>query len=268
MTQTLVKNIDAVPALPESVQAVERVYQNSESTFEDFTKIIEKDPLLSANILKVVNSPLFGLPRKIVSISQAVSLLGKDAVRACALGSVVDSFEIDLSPYNMTSQDFQKACELQLSLALNWAGKIDREITPVLAPAAFLVDIGRVVIAKTLIEDDKADVIEVALLSGEDISQAEITACGAQTTDVTATLFAKWNFDPDTIHIIRYADDPEGANPDEQKAAAYLKAIREAVMPNGDITEDSINQALETIEEFGLDEAKFKETIEKITKED
>ena len=265
MTKTLVENIESIPPLPESVQAVERVYQDPQSTFEDFTKIIEKDPLLAADILKVVNSPLFGLPRKISSISQAVSLLGKDAVRACALGSVIDkNFEIDLSPYNMTKEDFAKACELQLSLAINWVGKADREMLGVLSPAAFLVDIGRVVIAKTLIEDEKVDIIQQALMAGEDIAQAEMTACGAQTTDVTATLFTKWNFDPDTVHIIRYSDDPEGANPDEVKMAAYLKAIRESVLPNGDITEDSIAEAKETIEEFGLDEEKYDAAIAKI----
>ena len=265
MTKTLVENIEAIPPLPESVQAVERVYNDPESTFEDFTKIIEKDPLLAANVLKVVNSPLFGLPRKISSISQAVSLLGKDAIRTCALGSVIDeNFDIDLSPYNMTKEDFAKACELQLSLAVNWVGKVDRSMLGILSPAAFLVDLGRVVIAKTLIEDGKVDIIEHALMAGEDISQAEITACGAQATDVTATLFTKWKFDPDTVHIIRYSDDPEGANPDEVKMAAYLKAIRESVLPNGDITDDSIAEAKETIEEFDLDEAKYDEAIAKI----
>jgi len=265
MTQTLIENIDSIPPLPESVQALEKVYNDPESTFEDFTKIIEQDPLLTADILKLVNSPLFGLPRKVNDLSQAVSLLGKDAIRSCALNSVVENnFTIDLSPYNMTKEDFAKACALQLSLAMNWVGRADRDLVGILSPAAFLVDLGRVVIAKTLIDDDKVSIIELALISGEDISQAEITACGVEATEVTATLFEKWNFDSETIYIIRHCDDPYSTKKEKQKIVAYLKAIREAVLPNGDITEDSIAEAKVTIEEFNLDEEKFDKAIEKI----
>ena len=49
MTKTLLENINAVPALPESIQEVERIYQDENSTFEDMQKAIEKDPLLRLN---------------------------------------------------------------------------------------------------------------------------------------------------------------------------------------------------------------------------
>jgi len=264
MTKTLLENIDAVPALPESVQEVERVYHDPDSTFEDMQKAIEKDPLLVANILRVVNSPAYGMKSNITSIKQAISLLGKDAVRTFVLSSAVDSsFEIDLSPYNMTKEDFTLACDRQLSLTLNWLRSESQNLA-LLAPAAFLVDLGRVIIAKTLIEDGKADVIQKALLAGEDISAAEKTACGAQTTDVTATLFHRWNLDPEIVHIIRYSDDPEGTNPDEQRMAAQLKAVRETVMPNGEITDDSIATAKDTIEEFGLDMETYEKAVDKV----
>ena len=265
MTKTLLENIEAIPALPESVQEVERIYHDVDSTFEDMQKAIEKDPLLTANILRIVNSPAYGMKSKITSIKQAISLLGKDAVRTFVLASAVDSnFEIDLSPYNMTKEEFALACDRQLSLTINWLIRKESKNLAILAPAAFLVDIGRVIIAKTLVEDDKVDIIQQALLAGEDIASAEKTACGAQTTDVTATLFHRWGLDPEIVHIIRYSDDPEGTGPDEQRMAAELKAVRETVMPNGEITDDSIATAKETIEEFELDLESYERALEKI----
>jgi len=264
MTKTLLENIDNIPPLPESVQEVERVYNNSDSTLDDMQKAIEKDPILTANILRLVNSPAYGLKHQITDLKQAVSLLGKDTIRTFALGSVSNDFEIDLSPYGMTKEQFATACDKQLSLVVNWLRRTEGENLSLLAPAAFLVDLGRVIISKTLLEDDKADIIEKALLAGEDISNAEKTACGAQTTDVTATLFHRWNLDPDIVHIIRYSDDPEGATPDEQKMAAELKAVRETVMPNGEITDESIATAKDTIEEFGLDIASYEKALEKV----
>lgn len=264
MTKTLLANIDNIPPLPESVQEVERVYNNSDSTLDDMQKAIEKDPILTANILRLVNSPAYGLKHQITDLKQAVSLLGKDTIRTFALGSVSNDFEINLSPYGMTKEQFTTACDKQLSLVVNWLRRTEGQNLSLLAPAAFLVDLGRVIISKTLLEDNKADIIEKALLAGEDIASAEKTACGAQTTDVTATLFHRWNLDPEIVHIIRYSDDPEGATPDEQRMAAELKAVRETIMPNGDITDESIATAKDTIEEFGLDIASYEKALEKV----
>ena len=265
MIKTLLENIETIPALPESVQEVEKIYNNPDSTFEDMQKAIEKDPLLSADILRIVNTPAYGMKSKITSVKQAISLLGKDAVHTFVLASGVNStFEIDLSPYNMTREEFALACDRQLSLTINWLIRKESKNLSLLAPAAFLVDIGRVIIAKSLIEDGKADVIQKALLAGEDITSAEKTACGAQATDVTATLFHRWGLDPDVVHLIRYSDDPEGTIPQEQRMAAELKAVRETVMPNGEITDDSIATAKETIEEFELDLESYERALEKL----
>ncbi|MBA3024871.1 MAG: HDOD domain-containing protein [Sulfurimonas sp.] len=264
MTKTLIANIDAIPALPESVQEVERLYQDENSTFEDMQKAIEKDPLLTANLLRIVNSPMYGVKSKVSTIKQAISLLGKDAVRTFVLSSSVNSFTIDLSPYGMTKEQFALACERQLALTVNWLIRRKPRRLRVLGPAAFLVDIGRIIIAKTLIEDAKTDLIKDALANGKDIAKAEKEACGAQTTDVTATLFHKWNLDADIIHTIRYSDDPEGTVEEEREMAAELKAVRETILPNGEITEASIATAKETIEEFGLDLEGYEKALEKV----
>ena len=265
MTKTLLKNIESIPPLPESVQEVERIYQDKNSTIDDMKKAIEKDPILTANIFRIVNSPMYGLKNTVSSIQQALSLLGKDAVRTFVLSSAVDSnFEIDLSPYDMTKEQFMNACNTQLALCINWLIRYKSKQLSKLAPAAFLVDLGRVVIAKTLIDDDKVDVISKALAEGEDIAAAEKIACGAQTTDVTATLFHAWNIDPDIIHTIRYSDDPDGTYEQERELAAELKVIRETVMPNGEITEASIATAKETIEEFDLDLETYENALGKV----
>jgi len=265
MTKQLLENIDSIPPLPESVQEVERIYQDSGSTFEDMQKAIEKDPILTASILRIVNSPMYGIKNTVKSVGQAISLLGKDVVRTFVLNSVVDSnFTIDLSPYNMTKEEFRIACDTQLALMVNWIARRKPKQMAVLGPASFLVDLGRIVIAKTLIDDDKTDIIQKALLAGEDIAQAEKTACGAQTTDVTATLFHEWNLDPDIIHIIRYSDDPDGTYEEEKEMAAELKVIRETVMPNGEINEESIALAKDIIEEFELDLESYEKALDKV----
>ena len=264
MTKTLLENIDSVPALPESIQEVERVYQDEDSTFEDMQKAIEKDPLLTADILRIVNSPMYGVSSTITDVKRAISLLGKESVRTFVMSSVANSFTIDLSPYNMTTEQFKLACDRQLALMINWLIRRQPKRLAQLGPASFLVDLGRVIISKTLIEDGKAANIQDAIANGKDIAKAEKEACGAQTTDVTATLFRNWNFDPEIIHVIRYSDDPEGTIEEDREMAAELKVIRETVMPNGEITEESIATAKDTIEEFELDLESYERALDRV----
>jgi len=265
MTQSLLENIESIPPLPESVQEVENIYRDVDSTFEDMQKAIEKDPFLTANILRIANSPLYGVKTTVTSLQNAIALLGKDAIRTFVLSSVIDAnFEIDLSPYNISQEEFRVACERQMALTIFWLKSAPKETLSIVAPAAFLVDIGRLVIAQTLINEGRGDIIVKSLESGIEISEAERDACGVQATDVTATLFHNWKLDPDMIHLIRYSDDPEGSSEDERKIVAQLKAVRETVELNGDITDKSIEIAKETIEEFSLDLKAYELALEKI----
>ncbi|RUM62433.1 MAG: histidine kinase [Sulfurimonas sp.] len=265
MNTRLLKNIDAVPALPESVQAVERVYHDKDSSFEDLQRVIEKDPLLTADILRAANAPLYGLKRQVTNVQQAVSLLGRDVIRSFALNSAVDaSFTINLSPYHINKEQFSLACERQLGLTIAWLIRRDPKRLAYLAPAAFLVNLGRVIISKTLLEEGNESKIQEALDAGKTLAQAEKYACGAQVTDVTATLFNHWHFEPEMIHLIRYSDDPDGTYGEERAMAAELYAIRETVLPDGSMTAESITRAKEIIEEFELDLPSYERALEHV----
>ena len=74
--------------------------------------------------------------------------------------------------------------------------------------------------------------------------------------------------DTDMTHIMRYSDDSQGTTFDEREMAAELKAVREIVLPNGEITVESIELAEATIEEFGLDLENYKLALAKVLDED
>ncbi|MEO1954390.1 MAG: HDOD domain-containing protein, partial [Campylobacterales bacterium] len=85
MTEEILKKIKQLPPLPESAMQIEAVYQDPDGSFSDMVKILEKDPLLTADILKAANSPLYGFSREINAINQAVGLFGMGTVRGFAL---------------------------------------------------------------------------------------------------------------------------------------------------------------------------------------
>lgn len=58
---------------------------DNHSSAKDFVQIIECDPVMTVKVLKVINSPYYGVPQKISSIPRAVVHLGTNTIKNMAL---------------------------------------------------------------------------------------------------------------------------------------------------------------------------------------
>jgi len=263
MTEDILKKIKQLPPLPESAMQIEAVYQNPDSSFNDMVKILEKDPLLTADILKAANSPLYGFSREINAISQAVGLFGMGTVRGFALASIVKkSFTLDLSPYGINNDMFSALSKKQHGLITAWCLRKENKLMGVLSPAAFLVEIGKVLIAQQVMTDGKQEAFRDALTNLGDVEAAEREVVGADTPEVSATIFSQWKFEEGLVDVIRNCQNPDKATEEDQKPAQILHVVRVAVPINGVITDASIAAAKELIEKYSLDLESFETAIE------
>ncbi|MFW9674755.1 HDOD domain-containing protein, partial [Vibrio parahaemolyticus] len=78
-------------------------------------RLISQDPGLSGALLKIVNSPYFGLTNRIASIQQAVNLLGCDSVinlinAQSIKGEMSDETIVTLNRFWDSAQDVAMAC--------------------------------------------------------------------------------------------------------------------------------------------------------------
>ena len=263
MTEDILKKIKQLPPLPESAMQIEAVYQNPDSSFNDMVKILEKDPLLTADILKAANSPLYGFSREINAISQAVGLFGMGTVRGFALASIVKkSFSLDLSPYGISNEMFSALSKKQHGLMTSWCLRKENKLLGVLSPAAFLVEIGKVLIAQQVIALGKQEEFRDALAELGDVEAAERKVVGADTPEVSATIFSQWKFEEGLVDVLGNCMSPEKAKEEDQRAASILNVVRVAVPINGTITDASIAAAKVLIEKYDLDMESFDKAIE------
>jgi HD-like signal output (HDOD) protein len=263
MTEEILKKIKQLPPLPESAMRIEAVYQNPDSSFNDMVKILEKDPLLTADILKAANSPLYGFSREINAISQAVGLFGMGTVRGFALASIVKkSFSLDLSPYGINNEMFSNLSKKQHGLMTAWCLRKENKLLGVLSPAAFLVEIGKVLIAQQIMADGKQEEFRNALKELQDVEAAERQVTGVDTPEVSATIFEQWRFEDGLVDVIRNCQNPEKAEDDDKRAASILHVVRVAVPINGLLTDESVDKAKELIEEYNLDMESFDKALE------
>lgn len=83
----LIQGSKEVSSLPQVLAEVIRVADREDATAKDLAEIILKDPSLTARLLRLVNSSLYGKTRTISTINQAVISLGIRAVKAIALST-------------------------------------------------------------------------------------------------------------------------------------------------------------------------------------
>src|SRR5512143_960304 len=87
-----IETLDNIPAIPPVVRRLLASIETPNRSFKELGDVISKDQALTAKLLKLVNSPIYGFPGRISSVSQALILLGIHVVKGILLG--VSVFEI------------------------------------------------------------------------------------------------------------------------------------------------------------------------------
>lgn len=87
MNELLLKTIDNLPPLPETIMKLQQYIDSSGSSVQvqGVVDIISKDPLLTGDLLRLANSPYYGFSREISTLNQVVSLLGINNVKILPL---------------------------------------------------------------------------------------------------------------------------------------------------------------------------------------
>ena len=89
----IIAKIDDLPTLPRTVLKITELVNDPKSSAKDIARVITDDQVLTARLLKLVNSSFYGLPQRISTVTGAIVLLGFDAIRNLLLTtSVFDMF--------------------------------------------------------------------------------------------------------------------------------------------------------------------------------
>jgi len=79
--------------LPEVFIKINDMVDDPSSSASDIGKFISQDPALTARLLKIANSPLYGFPSKIDTVSRAITIIGTRGLRDLILAtSVIGNF--------------------------------------------------------------------------------------------------------------------------------------------------------------------------------
>ena len=157
MNEKIIKQIKALPPLPKSILKVQKITNDPNSSIDDLIKVIKEDPMLTADLLKVANSPLYGFRGKIKTIAQVVSLFGMVTIKGFVISfAIKNSLKFDLSAYGIGEEEFYNVSSKRNIIALYWF-KNDKGSLDIIATNSFLIDLGAVVISLVLDNEGKSE---------------------------------------------------------------------------------------------------------------
>jgi len=254
----LIARIDSLPPLPESVLKIESLFLEEEPNIDDIVKIIQLDPSLTADILAKVNAPYYGFSKSIVSILQAITLFGSNQIRSIVLSSSINRlFDIDLSPYEISTLEFSKICTMQSELLFQWYMGINidkaREITPI----AFLMETGKILIAKDILQNKKTKEFLADLRNYQDIAYVENMYTMMSTAQINTLVFKHLHLNDTFWEPMQYLDAEREVPQDMKEIVLALQIVRTAINIQEQLSESSIDKAITLLKKHNLNTDSF-----------
>ncbi len=199
-----------IASFPDIFFKVKKVVDDPTASAQEIAAVVGLDVGISAQLLKLVNSPLYGFPSKIDSLSRAVALVGSKELCTLALGLSTISYFKDIPPELIDMRKFWLHSLTCGVFAKIIAEKVDGVVPEVMFTAGLLHDVGRLIIFKKM----PCSSIQAMLYARENfipLVEAEDMTLGFNHEDVAKDMLKKWNFPSELTDIISNHHSPQDA---------------------------------------------------------
>ncbi len=196
--EELISQEGVASSLPGVYYELKGAIDDVDSEFEDFEYIIKQDISLSARVLKIVNSPFFGLPSQVETISHAVSIIGLAELNELALSTFVldklKSTSSKLLDINRFS-DHSVFCGTAAKMIAEMISYPKRET---LFTSGMLHDIGRLVLCVNA-SDTMQECFKRCEQEDKSLTEIESEVFGFDHSEVGLALLTSWKLP--LVHI-------------------------------------------------------------------
>ena len=260
-------SIDRMPPLSPVVHKINEVANDVKSSAQQLTDVIQLDPVLTAKVIRMVNSAYFGLTQEVKSLKQAVVMMGINTIKNVALSSAFLSKVYLKGSTTLNGQDFWKH-----SLGVGVAAKllarrlgVDPKLTEEYFIAGLIHDIGEVLI-NNFFPEEMNKVLELASKQEELFTEIEKRVVGFTHEEIGIAIGKKWKFANNLLYAVGRHHQPVTTGPSgvfsmvTGIADSYIKTLQigfsgnyrpepvpEEVWKTLSLTEEQVLQTLSTI---------------------
>jgi putative nucleotidyltransferase with HDIG domain len=209
--QKIIAGIDDLPTIPRTVLKITELVNEPQSSAKDIARIITDDPVLTARLLKLVNSSFYGFPQRISTVTNAIVLLGFDAIRSLLLTTSV--FDLFADRNQKLKKDQEKFWDHSLGCAVGAkviGNYLRHDKIEELFVSGLLHDIGKIVQMQYLPEE----FAKVAAAINKDnilMITAEKSVLGYSHAEIGQLLADRWNLPVKLEQVIAHHHEPTAA---------------------------------------------------------
>lgn len=207
---------------PRAVRELLELSQQSDVEMQRIADTITSDETLTARVLRLVNSALFGLSQRVSSVQQAVVLLGKESIIQLAIGVAAMTLEtstVDDTSFNR--EDFWRHGMAVAYIARELGGHCKGVEPEEAFTAGLLHDIGKLVLLSYL-GDAYPRIVNTVRLQRQPLHLVERARIGTDHGTISRKLCEKWKLskvllDGVSIH------DAESPEPQQGRLRALIR---------------------------------------------
>jgi HD-like signal output (HDOD) protein len=206
---TLVGDVAALVSLPEVVVRINALVDDPKSSAEDIGRAVAQDAALTARLLTLANSAMFGLSRQIDTVGRAIAVLGTRQVRDLTLGlSAVRSFA-GIPNELVSMQSFWHHSVLCAVTARQLAGACHRGRPDSSFVAGLLHDVGQLVLFNKLPRESRSALLmSIDEPNEPDLHLCERTLLGFDHAAVGGALARSWHLPAALAECIEFHHEP------------------------------------------------------------
>ncbi len=214
----LIEEYSQLVSPPEVWVKMNELVHDETASAQDFALVIELDPGLTANLLRVVNSAFYNFASPISTVSRAITIIGVNDLYSLAT-ALTAARVFSQIPCHLTSPNtFWRHSIATAILARKLASHCSVIDSERLYVAGLLHDVGSLLLYSGMPELSS----EVLMMSAGDeevLYQAETDSIGFNHASAGAELLSTWNLPESLVAAIRYHHEPLNAGASALDAA-------------------------------------------------
>ncbi len=218
--------ISKMPSLSTTVTKVMEVCNKPDSSPNDLNRVISLDPVLTGQVLKLVNSAYYSLPNQVTSLTRAIIMVGLNTVKNLALSAAVLQ--------NLGKKESFQA----LSMEDFWAHSITVGVTakrlatakrvPVAEREEYFVsgllhDLGKIPLNNRF-PDEYQRALELAKDKGKTLYHSESAVFGINHCIVGQMIAEKWQLSGTVVDSLAHHHHPQESR-EENRPLIYVVAL-------------------------------------------
>jgi diguanylate cyclase (GGDEF)-like protein len=189
--QLQLKSCRTLPSVPAVVLQVLDLCQDEGVSIGHVAKVLARDPALSGKVLKVANSPWYGVRSQVTTLERAITILGINATLSLALSfSLVRGLQKSKSGFD--HQAYWLRCVICAAASRLIGEQVNAANHEELFLGGLLQDIG-ILVLNEAVPDSYSAIVSSSKGDHDLLTELERQEYGSDHADVGAWLLTRWN---------------------------------------------------------------------------